>query len=848
MNIGPSIEKGPAPPTPFDEFSRAPLVPVALALTLGVLADRMSDLPMGWEVLIGAVGWLIWWRTHSRERSTSRFGLLLCLAAWAGAYHHQCRHFAAADDIGHAVVDPPGLARIRATILEQPSRRRVDRSDPFVPVWKVDRGTTVAAVHSMVTSSGWQPASGRIRITVDRGIDRHQPFALDDLRIGDTIEATGMLSSPPAPENPGEFDYAELARDKRLSAELRIVKSSDAVVRLASSGTVSVTRIIASIRGRASRVIDQLLPEREAGLARALLLGDGTEMTRNEWDRYIRTGVVHVLAISGQHLVVLAGFCWILFRLFDMPRRTGAWIVLLLVLGYAAVTGMRPSAFRAAIMVAVACLGLIRRKPLNPANAFALAWIAVIALDPVDLVNAGNLLSFVSVFVLIWGVSRWLVPRPKTTWEQIEAELQPTWLKLLRSIIRLIVLAYLVNAILFLANSPLILSRQNLISPIGLLVGPVLILLSEIALIVGFTMLLVGSIHPSLATPLGWFTEQSLAGCGRVVEFADRMPGGSIYFPSPSTTWLVGFYTLGVLLIFATTTKWKKRLLVGLFVWTLFPLAMSQFTFFTTKDELRVTFLSVGHGGCTVLECPDGRVILYDVGTLAGSDAVRRSVAPFLWHRGIRRIDVLFLSHADVDHFNGVPELLRRFPVGRVIVTPSFSEKLTAEVATTLAAFRHAGIQPIVTVAGDRYSTESVTIDVLHPPPEGPAGIENERSLVLHVTHAGHSILLTGDLEKSGTARVLTLPAPSVDALMAPHHGSRAAFSKGLRDWALPRFVVVNCGRRDLNAIDSRDAGPNITVWETSVCGAVTLHSHQNGLTAEAFRTGDRTVIRHGRE
>jgi competence protein ComEC len=259
-----------------------------------------------------------------------------------------------------------------------------------------------------------------------------------------------------------------------------------------------------------------------------------------------------------------------------------------------------------------------------------------------------------------------------------------------------------------------------------------------------------------------------------------------------------------------------------------------------------VTFLSVGHGGCTVLELPDGRVIVYDAGTMIGPDAVRRSMAPYLWHRGIRRIDELFISHADLDHYNGVNEMLRRFAVGRVTLTPSFADKSTPEVAGTLASIQREGITPRVTVAGDRFESGDVTIDVLHPPPQGPPGIENERSLVLLVSHAGHNILLTGDLEKQGTSRVITLPTSEIDVLMAPHHGSRAALSAGFLAWSKPKFVAVNRGNRAGSAIRPGDAGASVPVWDTATMGAITIRSHRSGLTAEAFRTNDRVVIRRG--
>jgi competence protein ComEC len=169
-----------------------------------------------------------------------------------------------------------------------------------------------------------------------------------------------------------------------------------------------------------------------------------------------------------------------------------------------------------------------------------------------------------------------------------------------------------------------------------------------------------------------------------------------------------------------------------------------------TADGLRCTFLAVGHGGCTVLETPDGRTVLYDAGSLAGPDVTRRQIAPFLWNRGVRRIDEVILSHADLDHFNGLRALLECFTVGLVTFTPTFTEKSTQGARVTLEALQQHGIPIRVVRAGDQLALGEVILDALHPPAVGPEGNENARSLVLLVRHLGHTVLLTGDLEGPG--------------------------------------------------------------------------------------------------
>lgn len=113
----------------------------------------------------------------------------------------------------------------------------------------------------------------------------------------------------------------------------------------------------------------------------------------------------------------------------------------------------------------------------------------------------------------------------------------------------------------------------------------------------------------------------------------------------------------------------------------------------------------------------------------------------------------------------------------------------------------------------------------------------------MRMTHAGHAILLTGDLEKAGTNFLLEQPGKPSDVLMAPHHGSRAALPRRLVNWAKPKMIVVNRGQPMGNTVNEADAGPGVSMWDTHDCGAITVRSHRTGLVAEAFRTRKKQVI-----
>jgi competence protein ComEC len=149
-------------------------------------------------------------------------------------------------------------------------------------------------------------------------------------------------------------------------------------------------------------------------------------------------------------------------------------------------------------------------------------------------------------------------------------------------------------------------------------------------------------------------------------------------------------------------------------------------------------------------------------------------------------MDEIFLSHADLDHFNGVPALIERFPVGRISLTPSFASKPSPGVHEVINAFVGSSVPVRIVMAGDELTAGELTLDVLHPPKEGPAGPENNRSMVLAVRHRGRTILLTGDLDGEGRTCLFNRRRELTDVLMAPHHGGKTANPRDLPDWCRP--------------------------------------------------------------
>ncbi|MGL6075641.1 MAG: DNA internalization-related competence protein ComEC/Rec2 [Fimbriiglobus sp.] len=806
-------------PSLWDEFKTAPLFPLAASFTAGVILDRYTGLTTAaWLGFTTAAlvycAWRLW----------SGFSAPVAVVVFfvGAAHHHHLREDRPAHDISWVLSESPELLYLRGHLAEEPVPLSSHAGDPWEPIRRSDRWRLTLDLTAYKSGGEWFPATGRVRVSMER--DANQDLT-EQIEIGDELETLGLAWAPRGPRNPGERDQRVLYHDQGLRGEVHIDGRDGVKLVRRASRTAGV---VAGIRRWASGVVRERLRADSVGPALALLLGDGSALERSEWEAYIRTGVVHTLVISGQHLAILAGFVWWLLRGSPLIPRERAMLVLLLIVAYTVLTGLRPSSIRACLMVGCLCLGQISRRPIPVANSFCLAWLVVLLYHPMDAFSLGCQLSFLSVFVLVFGFGRYW-QRTATPWDAwldgSRSQLEVAW----RWLLQVTWQAFVVNAALTLVNLPLVLHNQNLVSLVSLLLGPVVVLLTTIALILGFTLFLVSPL-PLLPGLLAWPLEMCFRACNRIVGWGQELPSGVWYSPAPATWWVVGFYIVLVAwLMFADRLRgWGLAALLG---WIVLGIASHSLP---RERAFVLAFLAVDQGGCIVIETPDGRCLIYDVGTTSGPQAVRRVVAPYLWSRGIRQVDEVFISHADSDHFNGLAELARRFRIGQISLTPSFAEKPTREVVAALELLKSTGIPSRVVVQGDRLEAGGLSMEVLHPPWSGPAGGENERSLVMLIQVAGRRILLTGDLEKAGRPAVLQQAIQPVDVLMAPHHGSLGANPAALVNWAKPKLVVVCRGPAQGNTVKPEQL--SVTTRDTFQSGAIiftltplTAHCHATG-------------------
>ncbi len=237
-----------------------------------------------------------------------------------------------------------------------------------------------------------------------------------------------------------------------------------------------------------------------------------------------------------------------------------------------------------------------------------------------------------------------------------------------------------------------------------------------------------------------------------------------------------------------------------------------------------------------MIRSPEGRTALYDCGKMGDPKVGRRLIAPALWSRGVRTIDLLILSHADSDHFDGLPDLLDRFEIKLVRVPPGFDGPSNPAAKLLLDEVKARGI-PVESIAkGDRIDLGGGTIlAALHPGEVSrPGSTDNARSVVLEVAHAGRRLLLTGDLEGGGLTDLTAHPSEPLDAMLAPHHGGRTSNPAWLYAWARPALVVVSQRVPSAGSRDPLADGPflRLRTWQN---GAIRLRFTPPSLVATGF-------------
>jgi len=619
------------------------------------------------------------------------------------------------------------------------------------------------------------------------------------VELGDIWHFELRLRRPRSSSNAGDFDYESWLFRERIGAIGYVVNSRRNY--LVDAGMLGLTD---RLRQHFVRRVSALVPESEhAAVLAALAVGARHLVTTEQWDRYARTGVSHLMAISGLHIGLAAGGAYLITclvgGLFGRRRNIHeiAVVVALLVAAlYAVVSGFAVPAQRASLMIVIAAIAALRRRRACSMAIVSASCIVIAVLTPLATLAPGFKLSFAAVVALLWLARR----RHEATinhgrlWSRLArtiGQLGTVQLLLLFGLLPLTVLIF--GRIVFVAP------------PVNLIAVPLFSLVTVPLTLFG--LLLDGPLQP-LGDQALLLAARSIGWLEAVIAIGAAVPWGAHAVPAISgVAWL---YIILTVVWAALPPGWPGRYIAWL--------AMTAAVFYKPGGPAQgcadIQVLDVGQGLSVVLETQH-HVLLFDTGPSyrSGSSSADAVILPYLASRGIHRIDRLIVSHSDLDHAGGVQAIVAGMDVGQVIV----GEPL-AGLSRESRPCR----------AGDHWSYDGVGFRFLHPPAK-PAYAGNDASCVLQIEVGAHRVLLTGDIERRvEAALVQALAIDSVDVVVVPHHGSATSSSTSFVQTLEPELAIVSAGYNNRwglpkDAVVNRWQAVGAQVLETATSGAISI-------------------------
>ena len=840
---------------PQDRTSTAgwyqPLVLVLAALVIGMVVDR--NLPLGQYLWFGVSAvflflWMVAWRTR-QEQFASAF-LLVGIAAAGSAWHHDRWNLYRDDEIGFYVQE-----EIRPLVLEgvAVTSTRWVPAPPLTAMRTIPKGDETELflrVTSIRNGQTWQPASGNA--TVD--IDGH----LLGVRAGDKLRLFVLASRPRGTMNPGEFDFANYERSRRVFCKLRGI-FPESVQPLSRGRGISPRLWLSAVREQGNALLRKNISPRRSSLAAAILIGAREQLDPERNEGFLVTGTIHILSISGLHVGILAYGFWTIFRTGILPRSASLVAAMVLTILYAFLTDLHPPVVRATILVVAMCTARLLGRSALGFNTLSFAGIAVLVHNPLSLFLAGTQLSFLAVAAMIFFHPLLTVKRSYDPLDRLIARTRPWHVRLLKFAGGETWRVFLTGAMIWVVSLPIVWKQYGLVSPVGLVLNPIVWIPITISLFSGFGVLVFGWIFPPLGHLFGTICDGSLWLIEACIDRGQHTWGSYFWYPGPPPWWVAVFYiVLGIAAAFPALRPskwWTAALLAGWTAVALFLASHSSDSITRTisgrdhEPPLRCTFVSVGHGTSCLLEMPNGQTLLYDAGKLGSPMGAARPISAVLWSRGITHLDAVMISHADSDHFSALPELLERFSVGVIYVSPVMFDDLATQPALLelKAAIDKSGVPLKDFSAGDKLRTVAGTrLEALHPPRKGVFGSDNANSIVLLVEYAGRRILLPGDLESPGLEDLLAEEPLDCDVIMAPHHGSRRSDPTGFALWSRPEFVLFSGDRNvedipDIERVKESYRARGAEVYHTAEDGSVSFELTKGGVKVRTHRPHPRS-------
>ncbi|MBI5143994.1 MAG: DNA internalization-related competence protein ComEC/Rec2 [Candidatus Omnitrophica bacterium] len=806
---------------------KRPIVYLAIPLCLGIFTATLFKIPLVYPFILSS-SLLILALSFLKKNIVSHVTLYLAIF-FLGVFLFKNSDILEADHISRFTPEDEKKVFLRGAVVD----------DPIIstPFYKSEKTAFVLNAHSFKEDSVWKRATGLVKVDVYRNTMRK-----GNLGFGDEVILEGLISRPNSLRNPGQFDYSKYLEIKNIHSVLK-VKDGSFIKPVGIASSNPVKKAAYNIRHRIRNSIDEYFNAPFNGFLKAILIGDRSTLKTALKEDFVKTGTVHILAISGLHVGLIAGLFLFLFGLLRIPLKPKLALTAVLVIFYSFIAGSSPPIVRSAIMFSIFVLGYLLNREADILNSLAAAMFLILLWNPKELFDPSFQLSFASIASIVIfapkidGIFGLNAPMRYSSVGRIRAYL-------LKSVS--------VSIAAWLGVWPLIAFYFNIISPVAIIANIIAIPALFVMMAVSFLFIFVREISNYLAQ----YPASVLYIIQKILFFINHrlsgLPLSHFRIASPSVELTLLYYALISLLILpiATTIRGikihRKHLLMVILL--LFNISIWRHVINLESEFLKVTFLDVGQGDSILLELPKRGAILIDGGSGGEEekfDIGRAVIAPYLWNNGIYRLDAIIATHFHEDHLGGIPYILKNFDVGCIIDNGTATAPDNRLYNRYKRIINGKGIRHLIVGEGDevRFSND-VRLFILNPVKDCDLVDSNDNSIVVKLVYKGKSVLFCGDITDKAMKRLASYGGfLKSDILKVPHHGGRLGDSDTVGNFfkkVSPEISIISVGRKNRFKAPSDNTLKIITSlssvsYTTKYNGAIILLIDGRAFKAEAF-------------